>query len=61
VSDSTSGETIWDTEPMSEVDLKLRDEELHWLIRNERRGWKLINGRIQGSGLPTANEGPTVA
>jgi hypothetical protein len=55
--DSTSGETIWDTEPMTEVDLKLRDEELHWLIRNERRGWKLINGRIQGSGLPTANEG----
>lgn len=55
--DSSAGATIWDSEPMTEVDLKLRDEELHWLIKNEKRGWKVINGRIAGSGLPTANEG----
>lgn len=52
--DSTAGAAIYDTEPMSTGDLALRDEELQWLIRNEKRGWKLINGRIVGSGHPTA-------
>lgn len=52
--DSTAGATVWDTEPMSKDDLAVRDEELHWMIRTQRRGWKVINGRIAGSGVPTA-------
>jgi len=52
--DSSAGATIWDTEPMSKEDLACRDEELAWLIREQRRGWRLINGRIAGSGAPTA-------
>lgn len=55
--DSTSGATIWDSEPMSSDDLLLRDEELNWMMRTGRRGWKLINGRIAGSGEPTNAEG----
>ena len=50
--DSNSGATIWDTEPMTRDDLKLRDEELDWLVRN-KRPWKLINGRIARSGDST--------
>jgi hypothetical protein len=52
--DSTAGATVWDTQPMSRDELALRDEELAWLIRSGRRDWKLINGRIVGSGSPTA-------
>jgi hypothetical protein len=52
--DSTAGASIWDTEPMSRDELALRDEELDWLIRNQKRGWKLINGRLAASGAPTA-------
>jgi hypothetical protein len=51
--DSTAGATIWDTEPMTRDDLALRDEELAWMIREGKRGWKLINGRIAASGEPT--------
>lgn len=52
--DSSAGAAIWDTEPMSVQDLKCRDEELEWLIRDGRSSWQLINGRIAGSGHPTA-------
>lgn len=55
--DSSAGATIWDTEPMSKSDLAVRDEELNWLIRNEKRGWRLINGRIAGKGDPVMAEG----
>jgi hypothetical protein len=55
--DSTAGATVYDTEPMTRDDLALRDEELAWMIREGRRGWKLINGRIAASGEPTNAEG----
>jgi hypothetical protein len=55
--DSTAGAAIYDTQPMSDTDLALRDEELRWIRRHERRDWKLINGRIANSGDPTALEG----
>jgi hypothetical protein len=42
---------------MSKDDLKVRDEELAWLIKHERKGWRLINGRIRGSDAPMAAEG----
>jgi hypothetical protein len=39
---------------MTADELALRNEELEWLIRHERTGWKLINGRIAEKGDPTA-------
>jgi hypothetical protein len=44
------GGYIFDTQPMTTDELALRDEELTWLCRHERRDWKLINGRITGRG-----------
>lgn len=38
---------------MTADELALRDEELDYLIRHERTGWKLINGRIAEKGDPT--------
>lgn len=55
--DSTAGAAIWDTQPMSSDDLALRDEEIRWLMQHQRTGWKVINGRIAGSGDPVANVG----
>lgn len=55
--DSSAGAALWDTEPLTNSDLACRDEELSWLMRQERRNWKLINGRIAASGDPTASRG----
>ena len=55
--DSTAGAHIWDTQPLTADELKLRDEEITWLKNHERRNWKLINGRIAGKGDPTMLEG----
>lgn len=55
--DSTAGAHIWDTQPMSDDDLKLRDEELKWLMVHEGRRWKVINGRIAQKGDPVMNRG----
>lgn len=55
--DSTAGAHIWDSQPMSTSDLACRDEELAWLMRQQGKSWKLINGRIAQSGHPTALEG----
>jgi hypothetical protein len=55
--DSTVGAHVWDTEPMTRDELAQRDEEIVWLKNHERRNWKLINGRIAGSGDPTMLEG----
>lgn len=52
--DSSAGATIWDTEPLSDVDIECRDEEIRWLMGQERQQWSLINGRIAGSGDPVA-------
>lgn len=52
--DSSAGACIWDTEPMSGEDVLSRDEEIHWLMAHERPGWSLVNGRLVGSGDPTA-------
>jgi hypothetical protein len=52
--DSTAGATIWDTQPLSDDELAQRDEEIRWLIGHERQQWGLINGRLAGSGDPTA-------
>jgi len=46
--DSTLGAHVWDTQPMSDDDLAVRDEELTWLLRHEKKNWKLFNGRITG-------------
>lgn len=50
--DKAEGVPLW--APMSAEDLAVRDEELAWLIRNERRGWRLINGRLAAKGDPSA-------
>jgi hypothetical protein len=42
---------------MSAQDLQCRDEELAWLMRDARKQWRLVNGRIARSGDPTALEG----
>jgi hypothetical protein len=55
--DSTAGAHVWDTQPMTGDELAVRDEELAWLMRHERRNWRLINGRIAGKGDPVAAEG----
>jgi hypothetical protein len=52
--DSTAGASIWDTQPLTDDELVQRDEEIRWLICHERQQWGLINGRIAGSGDPTA-------
>jgi hypothetical protein len=52
--DSTAGAAIWDTQPMSSDDLALRDEEIRWLIANDRPRWGLINGRLKDKADPTA-------
>jgi hypothetical protein len=52
--DSTAGGFIWDTQPLTDAELQCRDEEIQWLIKHEKRNWKLLNGRIIGSGAPTA-------
>ena len=43
--DSTAGRFAWETEPLSEDELKLRNEEIAWLIEHERP-WRLHNGRL---------------
>jgi hypothetical protein len=55
--DSTAGANIWETQPLSDDELKLRDEEIVWLKQQGRRDWKVINGRLQRSGEPTMLEG----
>lgn len=56
--DSATGGYIWDSEPLGPEDLLCRNEELVWRAKqDQRRSWKLINGRIADSGHPTALEG----
>lgn len=55
--DSSCGASIWDTETLTPADVACRDEEISWLKNHERRNWKLVNGRIAGSGDPTGLEG----
>lgn len=55
--DSTAGAYTWDTEPVYGDDLLCRNEELDWLIRHERKSWRLVNGRICDSGDPIMLEG----
>lgn len=50
-----NGEAIY--ESMSHEDIACRDEELAWLMRQERYKWSLINGRIVESGDPVALQG----
>jgi hypothetical protein len=54
---SEAGAFIWDSEPLTRDDLKLRDEEIAWLMAHGRRDWSLINGRIAKSGEPVASAG----
>jgi hypothetical protein len=56
-SDSSAGAFVWDTQPLTSDDLKLRDEEIAWLVEHERRDWRLINGRIARSGDPIMGVG----
>lgn len=51
--DSTVGAHLWDTQPLSPEEVLERNDEIQWLIAHERRHWKLVNGRITGSGDPT--------
>jgi hypothetical protein len=55
--DSSAGAHLWDTEALGAEDILCRDEELDWLKRDQRKSWKLINGRIARSGDPTMAEG----
>jgi len=55
--DSSSGATIWDTEPLTRSELALRDEEIEWLAQQGRHQWKLINGRLARKGDPIAAVG----
>lgn len=55
--DSAVGCRTWDTEPMARDDILCRNEELEWIKRHQRKGWKLINGRIAQSGDPVAVQG----
>jgi hypothetical protein len=55
--DSSAGAAVWDTAPLSESDLACRDEEIRWLMGQERQSWNLINGRIAEKGDPMANVG----
>lgn len=55
--DSTAGAAIWDTQPLAQDELAIRDEELAWLTNQGRSQWKLVNGRIAKSGDPVANVG----
>jgi hypothetical protein len=51
---SEVGQFAWDTEPLTQELVKVRDEEIEWLIRHERRDWKLVNGRIANCWQPVA-------
>lgn len=51
---SEAGAFIWDSEPLSRDDLRLRDEEIAYLLRQGRKDWSLINGRIARGGQPVA-------
>ena len=55
--DSRAGACIWDSEVPVGQELLARDEELAWLMRDQRRDWRLINGRISRSGDPVMSEG----
>lgn len=55
--DSTAGAFIGDTRELLPHEIACRDEELAWLSRHEHGGWKLLNGRIVKSGVPTNLEG----
>ena len=37
--DSTAGVAISGTEPLTADDIRLRDEEIRWLMRHEQRNW----------------------
>jgi hypothetical protein len=52
--DSTAGAALWDTMPLSASDLECRDEEIRWLMGQERQRWGLINGRLKEKAEPTA-------
>ena len=54
---SEVGQGIQDTEPFSSEDLLCRDEELRWLMSDQRKRWHLINGRLSQSGVPMMAEG----
>jgi hypothetical protein len=51
--DSRAGAHLWDSEVPVGQELLARDEELAWLMRDQTKSWKLINGRISHSGDPT--------
>jgi hypothetical protein len=55
--DSSAGAYIYDTQVPVGQELLGRDEELTWLMRDQRKSWRLINGRIARSGDPIGLEG----
>ena len=52
--DSSASAFLWDTQPLTPAEVLERNDEIAWLIEHERRDWKLVNGRIIGSGHPVA-------
>jgi hypothetical protein len=53
-----NGASIWEADPpMTQDQIALRDEELRFLINQGKKKWRLINGQIERSGVPTNAEG----